>query len=80
MRPEYRPEEPDPENKKEMPDENTWVFDEYDKLRDVISKVIDPLEIYCKTYEVFQKEYDFDPDKEMEQYETMLPEDYPEVD
>ena len=53
LRPEYRPEEVDPDNKKDMPDENTWVFDEYDRLRDIITKVIDPLETYCKTYECF---------------------------
>jgi hypothetical protein len=44
VRPEYRPEDPDPENKKELPDENTWVFEEYDKLRECITQVIDPLE------------------------------------
>jgi len=49
-RPDYRPEEPDPENKKELPDENTWVFDEYDKLRECVTKIIDPLEQYCATY------------------------------
>lgn len=53
VRPDYRPEEPDPDNKRELPDPNTWVFDEYDKLRDCVTKIIDPLEAYCKTYERF---------------------------
>ena len=44
VRPDFRPEELDPDNKKELPDPNTWVFDEYDKLRDCVTKIIDPLE------------------------------------
>jgi len=39
-RPEYRPEDPNPDDKRELPDENTWVFDEYNKLRDCITQII----------------------------------------
>jgi len=78
FRPEFRPQDPDPEDKKELPDENTWVFDEYNKLREIITKIIDPLEAYIKTYDRFAKEYEFDPDKEMAQYED--PDNWPEVD
>ena len=77
-RPDYRPEEPNPEDKKELPDENTWVFDEYNHLREIITRVIDPLDDYIKTYERFEKEYQFDPVKDMEPYED--PENWPEVD
>jgi len=78
VRPEYRPEEPNPLDKRELPDENTWVFDEYSKLREIVTKIIDPMEAYILTYNRFYKEYDFDPDKEMKQYED--PENWPEVD
>ena len=78
IRPEFRPEEPNPEDKRELPDENTWVFDEYNRLREVIARVIDPLDDYIKTYERFEQEYRFDPDAEMAPYED--PENWPEVD
>jgi hypothetical protein len=78
FRPEYRPEEPNPEDKKELPNENTWVFDEYNKLRECVTKIIEPLDKYILTYNKYQKEYDFDPEKEMLQYEN--PENWPDVE
>jgi dynein heavy chain, axonemal len=77
-RPDYRPEEPNPEDKRELPDENTWVFDEFDKLRDCVTKIIDPMKEYKKQYDQYDKEYKFDPDKEMAQYDD--PENWPDVD
>ena len=53
VRPEYRPEEPNPLDKRELPDENTWVFDEYSKLREIVTKIIDPMEAYILTYNRF---------------------------
>jgi hypothetical protein len=53
FRPEYRPEEPNPEDKKELPNENTWVYDEYSKLREIITKIIEPLDKYIITYNKF---------------------------
>ena len=53
IRPEYRPEEPNSLDKRELPDENTWVFDEYSKLREIITKIIDPMEAYILTYDRF---------------------------
>jgi dynein heavy chain len=76
--PEYRPEDPDPSDKGQLPDETTWLFDEYDKLRTAITTIISPLDDYIKTYNRFEKEYVFDPNKEMLQYED--PENWPEVD
>lgn len=52
-RPEYRPEDPNPDDKKELPNENTWVFDEYNALRDCVTKIIDPLDDYISTYNRF---------------------------
>ncbi len=53
VRPEYRPEERNALDKRELPDENTWVFDEYSKLREIITKIIDPMEAYILTYNRF---------------------------
>ena len=78
VRPEYRPEEPNPDDKRELPDENAWVFDEYSHLRDVIATVIEPLDQYIATYSRFENEYKFDPDAMMEPYED--PENWPEVE
>jgi len=77
-RPDYRPEEPNPEDKRELPDENTWVFDEFNTLRDCITKIIEPMKEYKSMYDQYDKEYKFDPDKEMAQYDD--PENWPDVE
>ena len=76
--PEYRPEEPDPNNKSELPDERIWLYDEYDKLRNSITKIIEPLEQYIATYAKYEKEYQFNPTKEMEPMSD--PENWPDVE
>jgi hypothetical protein len=50
FRPDFRPPEPDAEDLKELPNPNTWVFDEFCKLRDAITNIIDPLDHYIVTY------------------------------
>ena len=59
--PEYRPEEIDTNDKSQLPDEETWLFDEYDKLRECIMKVIDPLKEYKATYSKYSEEYACNP-------------------
>lgn len=53
VKPAFRPIEPNPDDKRELPDEDTWVFDEYDKLRQAIVQIVQPLDDYIKTYERF---------------------------
>lgn len=77
-RPDFRPEEPNPDDLKELPNENTWVFDEFNKIRDAIANIIEPMEKYLTTYAKYQKEYEIDPDKIMAQW--VDPEDWPEVE
>lgn len=77
VKPDYRPHDPNPDDQRELPDENTWVFDEYDKLRTVITNIIEPLDQYILTYNRFEDEYKFDPDEEMAKYED--PENWPDV-
>jgi hypothetical protein len=52
--PEFRPEDPDPNDKSQLPDDTTWLFDEYDRLRECIMKIIDPLKEYKKTYDKYE--------------------------
>lgn len=61
IKPMWMPEAPDPENKKLLPDENTWVYEEYQRLKDKIAEVIDPLNTYIETFAVFKDEYKLDP-------------------
>jgi hypothetical protein len=77
-RPDFRPEEPNPDDLKELPNEHTWVFDEFNKIRDAIANIIEPMEKYLTTYAKYQKEYEIDPDKIMAQW--VDPEDWPEVE
>jgi len=44
VRPDLKPDEVDPSDKKSIPDENAWVFDSYFKLRDALEEAIKPLE------------------------------------
>lgn len=77
IKPDYRPADPNPDDPRELADENTWVFDEYDKLRTCITEIIEPLDKYILTYDRFENEYKFDPEAEMAKYDNE--EDWPEV-
>jgi len=39
-RPDFKPDEPDPNDKKLLPDENAWVYESYIKLREALEKAI----------------------------------------
>lgn len=41
---------PDPNNKRLLPDENTWVYDEFSRLRSKVTEAILPLKDYLETY------------------------------
>jgi hypothetical protein len=61
VRPDLKPDEPDPSDKKSLPDENAWVYEAYFRLRDRLEEAIKPLDIYQKTYDKYDKEYKLDP-------------------
>jgi dynein heavy chain len=65
VKPEEMPDKPDPENKKLLPDENAWVYEEFMRLRSKIFESVDPLADYLKTYDQFQSDYNLDPDAEI---------------
>lgn len=61
VRPDLKPDEVDPSDKKAIPDENAWVFDSYSKLEEALEEAIKPLEQYIRTYDKYDKEYKLDP-------------------
>ena len=62
VKPMWMPEPPDPANKKLLPDENTWVYEEYLRLKEAIADTVEPLKEYIKTFDVFKDEYKLDPE------------------
>jgi hypothetical protein len=56
------PDTPDPNDKKLLPDPNTWIYVAYQKLRSRIAECVDPLDAYLKTFDKFNAEYKLDPD------------------
>lgn len=63
VKPESMPEAPDVEDKKKLPDENTWVYKEYQRLQSKVYECIEPLEQYIETFKVYKDEYKLDPDQ-----------------
>ena len=62
IKPMWMPELPDPANKKLLPDENTWVYEEYDRLKHKIAETVEPLKQYIETFKGFKDEFTLDPD------------------
>lgn len=58
VKPSEMPEKPDPNNYRLLPDENTWVYEEYVRLRSAIQASIDPIHKYFETFAQFKKEYE----------------------
>lgn len=61
VRPDLKPDVPDPSDKKAILDENSWVYDAYFKLRERLEDAIKPLDDYIHTYSRYDKEYKLDP-------------------
>ena len=73
--PPEKPKVPDRNNKKELVDENTWLWEAFDTLIKNLERSIIPLEEYVKTYSVFEFENQLDPDKhvaELDEGETPI--------
>lgn len=61
VRPLYKPEDPDPKDKRALPDENAWIYDLYHSLTGRFDDAVEPLNNYIKTYAKYDKEYKIDP-------------------
>jgi len=55
------PDVPDHNDKRALPDENTWIYVAYEKLEKKISESIEPLNAYLKTLKKYDAEYKLDP-------------------
>ena len=62
LRPLFKPEDPDPRDKKLLPDENGWIYALYHELTSKVDDAVEPLNVYIKTYSKYDKEYKLDPD------------------
>jgi hypothetical protein len=71
VKPEEKPELPDKSNPRLLPDENTWVFEEFERLQTEIRKAVAPVQEYLETFEKYQKEYDLDPEAEIAKFQQL---------
>jgi dynein heavy chain len=62
VRPDYKPEDIDTNDKKQIPDENAWVFEGFNKMKERLEESIKPLDDYMLTYGKYVNEYKLDPD------------------
>ena len=63
VKPSELPEAPDPADKKALPDENTWVSEEYQRLMKKVYECTEPLDKYIDTFKIYKDEYKLDPDQ-----------------
>ena len=78
VRPDLKPDEVDPSDKRQIEDENSWVFNAYFKLRDALEEAVKPLELYIRTYDKYDKEYKLDPEAVIKKLDD--PDNPPEID
>lgn len=65
----------DPANKKFLPDENIWLWDAFNQIRNGLEKSIQPLYEYVKTFSKFEGENKLNPDrfvKSLDEGETQI--------
>lgn len=78
VRPDLKPDEVDPSDKKAIEDENSWVYSSFAKLESALEEAIKPLENYIRTYDKYDKEYKLDPDAVVKKMDD--PDQPPEID
>ena len=61
--PQQKPKAPDPNNKKILPDENTWLWNAFETIKLNLEKSIQPLSEYVKTFQQFEQENKLNPDR-----------------
>ena len=63
LRPRQKPKPADAQNKKILPDENTWLWEAFESIRASLEKSIQPLYEYVKTFQKFEGENKLNPDR-----------------
>lgn len=60
QRPDVEPPQADPEDPRQLPDENQWLWSEYNRLQTALEKSILPLEEFLHTFDNYDEEYRLD--------------------
>ena len=60
--PHEKPKAPDPNDPRALIDENTWLWEAFEKLLVNMERAIVPLDEYVKTYAAFEEQHKLDPD------------------
>ena len=63
MIPSEKPKPVDKNDKKKLPDENTWLWEAKELLVENLERAIEPLGEYVKTFAAFEREKELNPDK-----------------
>ena len=61
VKPYEMPVKPDPSKKQLLPDPNTWIYEAFDKLRNAVQQIVDPLNQYLDTLKKYKNEYSLNP-------------------
>jgi hypothetical protein len=61
VKPDEMPVKPDPSKKQLLPDPNTWIYEAFDKLRNAVQQIVDPLNQYLDTLKKYKNEYSLNP-------------------
>lgn len=69
--PQEKPKPVDKEDKKKLPDENTWLWDAYELLITNMERAILPLNEYAQTFAAFDKENALNPDKYVKELDSV---------
>lgn len=69
--PQEKPKPVDKEDKKKLPDENTWLWDAYELLITNMERAILPLNDYVQTFAAFDKENALNPDKYVKELDSV---------
>jgi dynein heavy chain len=69
--PQEKPKPVDKNDKKKLPDENTWLWEAFDELIREMERAILPLDEYVKTFAAFEKENALNPDKYVKEKDNL---------
>lgn len=69
--PQEKPKPVDKDDKKKLPDENTWLWDAFELLLSNMERAILPLNDYVQTFSAFDKENALNPDKYVKELDSV---------
>lgn len=69
--PQEQPKPVDKNDKKKLPDENTWLWEAFEVLISNMERAVLPLEKYTQTFDAFEKENILNPDKYVKEIDTI---------